>query len=109
MCGLLAGSGTLDVKTLAKLGKQNAERGTDSAGIAWLEKGEPTIAKIAQHPVEAYRDTLWNLLGEASKSGVMIGHTRMATTGKVCHANAHPFLKDGIAFAHNGVIQNHAS
>lgn len=45
----------------------------------------------------------------AKYGGVLIGHTRQATTGAVNHDNAHPFLdkESAIAWAHNGMIHNY--
>ena len=38
-------------------------------------------------------------------SRAQIVHLRMATDGMACHAeNTHPFLADGVAFAHNGSL-----
>lgn len=37
----------------------------------------------------------------------LIGHTRAASTGRVCKRNAHPFHIGTMIGAHNGVILNH--
>lgn len=112
MCGLMAGSGKIESKILTALGCLNEERGTDSAGVAWVEDGKVKIEKIAQHPLVAFPVTLNKSMRNATlmgPMGVCIGHTRQATTGAVTSANAHPFLVDTIAFAHNGMIANHAA
>jgi hypothetical protein len=38
----------------------------------------------------------------------LFGHSRHATHGTNTIANAHPFIKDDVALAHNGVINNHS-
>lgn len=35
-----------------------------------------------------------------------IGHTRLATTGKICEANSHPFEIGNIIGTHNGMVYN---
>lgn len=107
MCGILAGSGIIDPKIISALGCLNAERGTDSSGIAWYEGDRIWFRKMASHPSTAFTIELAESIVRAVKSGVIIGHTRAATTGAVNDENAHPFTMDGYAFAHNGVIQNH--
>jgi glutamine phosphoribosylpyrophosphate amidotransferase len=84
----------------------NTKRGNDSAGLGWVEKSGVVIEKVAQNPMVAFTMTLNGGLIRAAKSGTCIGHTRAATTGKVNNANAHPFLLDGVAWAHNGIISN---
>lgn len=105
MCGIMAGSGKLDIDVVRSLCCQNVTRGKDSAGIAWVEDNKAIIEKVAEHPLVAFNKTL--NLARATKSGTMLGHTRQATTGHVIDKNAHPFLVGGIAFAHNGIIINH--
>jgi predicted glutamine amidotransferase len=31
-------------------------------------------------------------------------HCRLATHGSICEANCHPFERDGVFFAHNGIL-----
>jgi len=82
------------------------ERGTDSVGIAYVSRGEIHIAKIAERACVGLNISLRKEVTEAAISGMFIGHTRAATQGDITSANAHPFLMDGIAFAHNGIISN---
>ena len=106
MCGLFAGVGKLSSNRMIALGSMNEERGTDSVGLAYLDGAEIRIAKLAERPCVGLNIALRKEVTEAAVSGLFIGHTRAATQGDVSSRNAHPFLMDGIAFAHNGIIIN---
>src|SRR5262247_4253295 len=87
-------------------GMQNLEyRGYDSAGIAVLCAGRLEVRKDAGKLAEVEgRQQLSTMYGS-----VGIAHTRWATHGGVCQANAHPHSSaDGcFAIVHNGVIENY--
>lgn len=106
MCGLFGGIGKLSSNRMIALGSMNEERGTDSVGLAYVDKGHLTVAKIAERPCVGLNITLKKAVTEAAISGMFIGHTRQATQGQVTSRNAHPFLVDNIVFAHNGIILN---
>jgi glucosamine 6-phosphate synthetase-like amidotransferase/phosphosugar isomerase protein len=106
MCGLFAGIGKLNSNRMIALGSMNEERGTDSVGLAYLVGKEVRLAKVAERPCVGLNITIRKEVTEAAVSGLFIGHTRAATQGTVNSRNAHPFIDDGIAFAHNGIISN---
>lgn len=105
MCGLMAGNGKLKSEIIMSLCCANVSRGKDSSGVAYW-KDRAKIRKIAQHPLTAFPITLKDAIDSAGEAPAMLGHTRLASHGAVTSANAHPYLVDGIAFAHNGVITN---
>ncbi len=109
MCGLF---GLIDYKnSLAAKQKEkiikilSAEcevRGTDAAGIAYVENGE---IKIYKHPLPAHKIKF----RFKSNPSVIMGHTRMTTQGnEKFNYNNHPFYSEkmNFALAHNGVIHN---
>ena len=109
MCGLF---GLIDYKnSLAAKQKEkiikilSAEcevRGTDAAGIAYVENGE---IKIYKRPLPAHKIKF----RFKSNPSVIMGHTRMTTQGnEKFNYNNHPFYSEKLKFAlaHNGVINN---
>jgi len=49
-------------------------------------------------------EAFYSALSKWSDRVPRIIHARYATTGSVCRDNCHPFRKNGIVFAHNGVL-----
>ena len=43
-------------------------------------------------------------LSEVDDDEECIIHFRLATHGSICRANCHPFVENGVYFAHNGVL-----
>lgn len=105
MCGIVGYIGSSNGVPVLIDGLEKLEyRGYDSAGIAYLEKGELRVEKAL--------GKLVNLKGkvEGHSSQIGIGHTRWATHGQPSQINSHPHLSfDGkIAVVHNGIIENYA-
>jgi glucosamine--fructose-6-phosphate aminotransferase (isomerizing) len=87
MCGIIGYVGERPCKALLLTGLERLEyRGYDSAGIALLEdSGLDYVRAVGnlEHLKEAAGPN-------GSRSPPGLGHTRWATHGRVCEANAHP-------------------
>lgn len=83
---------------LQSLAAANVERGGHSHGVA----GEKVYLRRLGEPQFTYHDYRTMI-----KSSWLIGHTRLATIGKVSIENSHPFRSGHITLAHNGCLSNH--
>jgi len=104
--GLIDYKNTLTVKqkekTIKVLSTECEARGTDAAGIAYIENGK---MKIFKKPLPAHKMRFRFKLNPT----VIMGHTRLTTQGKeTLNYNNHPFYSEklGFSLAHNGVIHN---
>lgn len=73
----------------------------DGWGIAYRREGRTVVRRGGLPAAEDSR-----LRDFAAVSDRFLGHVRYASeTGPVSEANAHPFLVDGVALAHNGTFR----
>lgn len=101
---------TLDYATFCCLGLANDLRGGDSCGIFFDGKTEYGIKETAR-----FEDFFWEseLLNNAGKVQIAIGHDRKASVGGISLAKAHPIIindQDGnpkFVLVHNGTIHNY--
>jgi glutamine---fructose-6-phosphate transaminase (isomerizing) len=107
MCGIIGYVGPRASKPLLVAGLERLEyRGYDSAGLALLEDdGLDYVRAVGnlQNLKLAAGDN-----GSASRTG--LGHTRWATHGTVCEANAHPLTgcdEGRVAIVLNGIVENY--
>jgi len=107
MCGIIGYVGPRASKPLLVAGLERLEyRGYDSAGLALLE--EPGLEYVR---AVGNLDRLKEAAGDNHSSATTgLGHTRWATHGSVCEANAHPLSGcDGakVAIVVNGIVENY--
>jgi len=112
MCGIIGYIGNRSALPILIKGLERLEyRGYDSAGIALINnKREIDILRVKGEIInlksKIESDVYWQ---SNDTSHIGLGHTRWATHGRPCEANAHPHLdcKRKIALVHNGIIENY--
>ena len=106
MCGIIGYTGNRQVKPIIIDALTTLEyRGYDSAGMAVSnrDKKRTDIYKCAGR----VRDLSKLCEYKDIDSTCGIGHTRWATHGGVCDANAHPHSSGAVTVVHNGIIENY--
>lgn len=106
MCGIIGYIGKKDAKEILLTSLETLEyRGYDSAGIAIIrEDGTGVETRKCAGRVARLRD----VCDKQDIHGFCgIGHTRWATHGGVCDANAHPHTYGKVTMIHNGIIENY--
>ncbi len=103
MCGIVGYTGKDNCIQKIISGLESLEyRGYDSAGIAYLTKGNVEIRKE-----EGRIENLKKELDFEVPSTIGIGHTRWATHGKPSDENSHPHKVGKITLVHNGIVENY--
>ena len=109
MCGIVGYTGVQGASPILLEGLKKLEyRGYDSAGIALVNDGTISIAKVTGRIANLCEKTND---GKDYPGTTGIGHTRWATHGAPSDTNAHPHMSNDGRFAivHNGIIENYMS
>lgn len=108
MCGIVGYIGKKDAYPILIKGLKRLEyRGYDSAGVALISKDQQLNVYKAKGKVSELEE----FVAQKDISGnIGIAHTRWATHGEPCQANAHPHYSssESLALIHNGIIENYA-
>ncbi|MDR0394266.1 MAG: glutamine--fructose-6-phosphate transaminase (isomerizing) [Tannerella sp.] len=108
MCGIVGYIGPKDAYPVLVKGLKRLEyRGYDSAGVALINGG----GKLNVYKTKGKVAELEDFVVDKDVSGnIGIAHTRWATHGEPCSANAHPHYSssESLALIHNGIIENYA-
>ena len=107
MCGIVGYIGKKEAYPILIKGLKRLEyRGYDSAGIALInDKKQLNVYKAKGKVAD-----LESVVAQKDISGTIgIAHTRWATHGEPCTANAHPHCSSSgnLALVHNGIIENY--
>ncbi|AWX13873.1 glutamine--fructose-6-phosphate transaminase (isomerizing) [Mergibacter septicus] len=105
MCGIVGAVAQRDVVEILVQGLHRLEyRGYDSAGVAVVNQAKELQRIRCVGKVKVLDDEIEN---NPITGGTGIAHTRWATHGEPCEANAHPHRSGDIVVVHNGIIENH--
>jgi glucosamine--fructose-6-phosphate aminotransferase (isomerizing) len=108
MCGIVGYIGKKQAYPILIKGLKRLEyRGYDSAGVALIGKDNT----INVYKTKGKVSDLEAFAADKDVSGTIgIAHTRWATHGEPCSANAHPHYSatESLALIHNGIIENYA-
>ena len=118
MCGIVGYVGRQPPQELLLTSLEKLEyRGYDSAGISVLANGRldaiRAVGNLSALRAKLERGARANCNGAVvpiqTRSVVGIGHTRWATHGEVCEANAHPHADtdDRVHVVVNGIVENY--
>ena len=109
MCGIVGYIGKRQAYPILIKGLKRLEyRGYDSAGVGLINGSNQLNIYKAKGKVLNLEETA----AQKDVSGCIgIAHTRWATHGEPCQANAHPHVSQSgnLALVHNGIIENYAS
>lgn len=109
MCGIVGYIGKRDAYPVLIKGLRRLEyRGYDSAGIALIDKKR----RLNVYKTKGKVSDLEAFVSQKDVSGTIgIAHTRWATHGEPCQANAHPHFSssENLTLIHNGIIENYAT
>ena len=109
MCGIVGYIGKRDAYPVLIKGLKRLEyRGYDSAGVALIDKKR----RLNVYKTKGKVSDLEAFVSQKDVSGTIgIAHTRWATHGEPCQANAHPHYSssENLALIHNGIIENYAT
>lgn len=108
MCGIVGYIGQKEAYPILIKGLKRLEyRGYDSAGVALINHEK----RLNVYKTKGKVSELENFVAQKDITGTIgIAHTRWATHGEPCAANAHPHYSssESLAIIHNGIIENYA-
>ncbi len=108
MCGIVGYIGPKKAYPILIKGLKRLEyRGYDSAGVALISDNR----QLNVYKTKGKVSELETFVTQKDISGnIGIAHTRWATHGEPCSANAHPHYSSSehLALIHNGIIENYA-
>jgi glutamine---fructose-6-phosphate transaminase (isomerizing) len=121
VCGIVGYVGRRPCQELLLQGLERLEyRGYDSAGLSLLADGRIesirtvgnlSFLRVAVEAKAKAQEEPGPVATATAEPTIGIGHTRWATHGRVCEANAHPHFDTGdrIHIVLNGIVENHVA